>query len=82
MSKQKAKTAADLRSEYDLACPRCSQAETLSIVVSCTAILSIEGTDVQGDHDWDDTSCCFCDLCGHNGTVGEFRIISGKAVQP
>jgi len=80
MRKCKTKTVANLRTEYDLGCPRCAQAETLSIVVTCTAILSIDGTDVQGDHDWDDTSSCFCDECGHNGTVGEFRITTDKAV--
>ena len=82
MTTRTTKTAHNLRTEYDLACPECGQAETLSIVVTCTAILSIDGTEVQGDHDWDETSCCFCDECGHNGLVGEFRITTDKAVQP
>ena len=81
MITRKTKTAHNLRTEHDLACPECGQAETLSIVVTCTAILSIDGTEVQGDHDWDDTSACFCDECGHNGTVGVFRIATDKAVQ-
>jgi hypothetical protein len=71
----------DLRTEHDLACPQCGQADTLSVEITCTAILSIDGTEPQGDHYWDDTSSCSCDACDHHGTVGEFRITSGKAVQ-
>lgn len=71
----------DLRSEYDMACPRCGQAETLSVEITCTATLSIDGTEANGDHYWDDASACSCDACDHHGTVGEFRVTAGKAVQ-
>ena len=74
MSKAKTKSPSDLRSEYNLACPECGYAETLSIEISCTAILSTDGTEVHGDHYWDDTSSCFCDDCGHNALVGDFRV--------
>jgi hypothetical protein len=70
----------DLRSEYDLACPNCGQAESLSIEISCTAILTIDGTEPCGDHYWDETSSCHCDECDHHGLIGEFRTISGEAV--
>jgi len=74
MSDDTSKSTGDLRSEYNLACPECGYAETLSIEISCTAILSTDGTEVHGDHYWDDTSSCFCDECGHNGLVGNFRV--------
>ncbi len=81
MSKVFTQKRHDLRNEYDLACPRCGQADTLSIEITCTARLSIDGTEPNGDHYWDDTSSCRCDACDHNGTVGEFRITSDKAVR-
>lgn len=81
MSSTPCKPRCDLRSEYDMACPQCGQAETLSIDITCTAILSIDGTEAEGDHYWDDTSSCSCDACDYHGTVGDFRITAGKAVQ-
>ena len=74
MSDDDSKSQCDLRSEHDLACPKCGYAETLTIDISCSAILSIDGTEPHGDHYWDNDSSCFCDECGHNGTVGEFRV--------
>ena len=74
MSDDDSKSQCDLRSEYDLACPKCGYAETLTIDISCSAILSIDGTEPHGDHYWDNDSSCFCDECGHNGLVGEFRV--------
>lgn len=74
MSKTASKRRCDLRSEYDMACPQCEQAEALSIEIVCTATLSIDGTEDNGDHYWDDASPCSCDACGHSGTVAEFRV--------
>jgi hypothetical protein len=75
-------THEDLRSNYDMACPRCGQAETLSVEIVCTATLSIIGTETEGDHYWDEASSCSCDACDYHGTAGEFRITATKAVQP
>lgn len=63
----------DLRTEYDLACPRCGGAYHLYIVVTCTLELSVEGTDIAGGHEWDDRSHCSCPECGHSGLVADFR---------
>lgn len=81
MSRTPIKPRCDLRSEWSMACPKCGQAETLSIEITCTATLSINGTEAEGDHYWDETSSCSCDVCDHHGTVGEFRVPAGKAVQ-
>ena len=72
----------DVRSEYKLACPQCGQADTLCIEISCSAALTIDGTEPCGDHYWDDDSACCCDACNHHGRVGAFRITADKAVQP
>lgn len=76
-----AKPRCDLRSEYDMACPKCRQADTLSVEITCTATLTIDGSEPFGDHYWDDTSACSCDACDHHGTVGEFRARTKKAVR-
>ncbi|NOT70901.1 MAG: hypothetical protein HOP09_06320 [Hyphomicrobium sp.] len=75
------KPRCDLRSEYDMACPQCGQAEALSVEITCTATLSIDGAEAYCDHYWEEASSRSCDVCDHHGTVGEFRITSGKAVQ-
>lgn len=81
MSSTETKPRCDLRSEYDMACPRCGQAETLHIEIVCTATLSIDGSEAHGDHYWDEASSCSCDACDHHGTAGEFRIIADDEVQ-
>lgn len=81
MSSTAKKSHYDLRSDYGIACPRCGQAETLSIEITCTATLTINGTETNGDHYWDEASSCSCDDCDHHGTAGEFRITPDKAVQ-
>lgn len=68
----KKKPVEDLRSEYGIACPECGQADRVTIDISCSANLTIDGTEPRGDHHWDETSSCFCDDCGHNGTVADF----------
>jgi hypothetical protein len=82
MSKAKSKSPDDLRSEHNMACPECGFAETLTVEISCSAILSIDGTEARGDHYWDDTSACFCDECGHNGIVGDFRVAETVIAKP
>lgn len=64
----------NLRTEYGLTCPDCGCADSLTIDISCSAQLTVDGTTTLGDHYWDDTSSCFCDECGLNDTVGGFRI--------
>ena len=81
MSSTTAKPRCDLRSEYDMACPQCGQAESLSIEITCTATLTINGTEDNGDHYWDEASSCSCDACDHHGTAGEFRITADDEVQ-
>ncbi|MEQ1616244.1 MAG: hypothetical protein ABL904_26120 [Hyphomicrobiaceae bacterium] len=81
MSSTTVKPRCDLRSEYDMACPQCGQADTLSVEITCTATLSIDGTDPYGDHYWDEASSCSCTACDLHGTVAVFRATTGKAVR-
>ena len=65
----------DLRSEWGMACPRCGSADSMTLTISCSANLTINGTEPRGDHEWEPTSDCHCDECGHNGVVADFCIV-------
>lgn len=80
MSEEASNPRSDLRSAYQMACPKCGQADTLSVEITCTATLTIDGTETLGDHYWDETSSCRCDDCGHHDCVGDFRVAPDKAV--
>lgn len=59
---------------YPLKCPVCSQTDSFDVVVSTWAELHEDGTEVYGDHEWDDESTCKCGDCGYIGVVGEFTV--------
>ncbi len=81
MSSTNAKPRCDLRSEYDMACPHCGHADTLSIEIVCTATLSINGTEPNPTTTGTMPRPCNCDACDHHGTAGEFRITADDEVQ-
>ena len=81
MSSIKSKSRRNLRSEYGMACPKCRQADRLTLGIRCSANLTIDGTEAFGDHCWDDTDFCICDECGFEATVAKFSITAKKAVQ-
>lgn len=62
----------DLRDAFELGCPACGQADHLQIVITTLARISPEGSDCEGDHEWDDGSYCRCPECGHDGIVADF----------
>ena len=63
----------DLRDAFELGCPAFGQAEHLQIVITALARLTPEGSDPEGDHEWDDGSYCRCPECDHDGIVADFR---------
>ncbi len=81
MSRTVKKPRRNLRSEYGMACPKCRQADRLTLRIRCSANLTIDGTEAFGDHCWEDTDFCICDECGFEATVAEFRVADRKAVQ-
>ena len=62
----------DLREVFDLGCSACGQANELIIMISTLARLTPDGSEPEGDHEWDDASYCRCPECGHDGTVADF----------
>ena len=62
----------NLMTLFDLKCPACGQAEELLIDIKTLARVTADGSEPEGDHEWEDTSFCRCAECGHDATVAEF----------
>ena len=62
----------DVRDVFGLGCPACGQAEELCIMITTLARVTADGSDPEGDHEWEDTSYCHCPECGHAGVVSDF----------
>ncbi|MCA9062663.1 MAG: hypothetical protein KDA96_06375 [Planctomycetaceae bacterium] len=58
----------------NLACPKCGNDDCLRIAVTAVATVTDDGAEVTGAIDWHDRSFATCPCCGHDGTVGDFRI--------
>jgi hypothetical protein len=49
-------------------CPKCNGHHLNVMVTTCAKLLQYEDnfeTEVEGDHEWDDTSNMTCEDCGH-----------------
>ena len=62
----------DLRDVFELGCPACGQANELVIMITTLSRVTPEGSEPEGDHEWDEASYCRCPECGHAGTVADF----------
>jgi hypothetical protein len=63
-----------LRDTFELACPKCGQAEALEVQITAMALLTRDGTEPFGDHEWDDNSLCRCPECDHSGNISAFTV--------
>jgi hypothetical protein len=65
-----------VREAWELACPNCGSDEHIEIEITCTALLTADGTDTsaasEGGHYWEKQSPCRCDACNHEATVADF----------
>lgn len=52
----------------DMGCPECGNRDNFHIDFTGTANVFDDGSDDEGDHEWEGRSPCRCD-CGHTGTV-------------
>ena len=75
-------TAETLRDAYDLACPKCGQADELNVEITCMAHVTPDSTDPYGDHEWGKASFCSCAQCGHTGTIENFGTTHALAQKP
>lgn len=62
----------DLRDVFKIGCPACGQANQLVIMITTLSRVTPDGSEPEGDHEWDDASYCRCPECGHDGTVAGF----------
>jgi len=59
----------------DKACSACGNREEFRIRFSGLCTLTDEGTDDDGDHEWEPDSWCECKGCYEEGTVADFTIL-------
>jgi hypothetical protein len=60
---------ADVRETWGMACPQCGRDDRLGVKVKVWAMLSEDGTETHGDHEWNKDSQCMCTDCGWEGPV-------------
>jgi hypothetical protein len=63
--------------QSNLACPSCMRSDRIDIAALVWVRHSAVGTDpndaADNSHEWAEDSACVCRVCGHPGTVREFR---------
>lgn len=64
----------NLTTDFDLKCPTCGQADELTVVIKTLARITADGSEPEGDHEWDDASYCRCPECATDGTIAEFTV--------
>ena len=61
-----------------LQCPGCRRSDDLHVTITCSARLTAEGSEEEGDHDWDEDSTMTCGRCDQHGSVRSFRVPQRK----
>jgi hypothetical protein len=54
-------------------CPACGQEDRFRITALITCLVTDDGSEPVGDHDWDDGSSTHCPECGFDGELKAFR---------
>lgn len=63
-----------VREEWDMECPSCHDDNHLHITFTGECHLTVDGTDDDGDHEWNDDSPCRCSSCDWSGKVGDCSV--------
>jgi hypothetical protein len=58
-----------VKQEWGIACPNCGLDSHIRISIAAEITLSVEGSEVIGDHEWGHDSRCRCTACGWSGKV-------------
>lgn len=53
-------------------CPACGQEDRFKITALITCVVTDNGSEPLGDHEWDSESSAQCPECGFNGKLKEF----------
>ena len=54
-------------------CPACGQQDRFKITALITCVVTDNGSEPVGDHEWDDDSNTHCPGCGFTGRLRSFR---------
>jgi len=54
-------------------CPACGQEDRFKITALITCVVTDDGSDPVGDHEWDGDSSTHCPDCGFDGKLKAFR---------
>ena len=57
----------------NVCCPKCGQEGRFKIVALITCLVTDDGSEPVGDHEWDDHSATRCVECGFSGELKDFR---------
>lgn len=57
----------------DIRCPQCGQQDRFKIAALITCVVTDNGSEPAGDHEWDDDSSTHCPQCGFDGKLKCFR---------
>lgn len=58
----------------DIACPECGQRDRFNINFTGQALVTEEGSEDVGDHEWDGSSSTTCTECFYGALLSDFRI--------
>lgn len=58
--------------QFDMTCPECGDDSEIEVAALVWVKLVHDGTEADGDHEWDDDSPCRCNACGFTGKVINF----------
>ena len=57
----------------NVCCPKCGQEGRFKIMALITCLVTDDGSEPVGDHEWDDHSATRCVECGFSGELKDFR---------
>ncbi len=59
---------------HGMICPGCLEDDSLRVTFTGTCLLTNDGSEDDGDHEWDDDSPCQCSRCNFSAPVSVFRL--------
>jgi hypothetical protein len=66
----------------NVCCPRCGQEDRFQITAIISCIVTDDGSEPVGDHEWDNDSATQCLECGFDGELEDFRQKPGLPPDP
>ncbi|RUU76135.1 hypothetical protein [Mesorhizobium sp. M7A.F.Ca.MR.362.00.0.0] len=61
-----------MSNQFAMRCPECGDDAHIQVAALVWVKLVSDGTDADGDHEWDDESPCRCNSCDYTAKVINF----------